>query len=521
MTRRMLCAAMIAATVAAVATSVAGAVTPVTGGDVGGTTIPVNNGLGDQTEPRASGNLAVYTDRADIHSTGTIRYFDFSTSSDGVVPAGGPGDSDVLSDVNDGRIAFSRTRASDGATAVMLFDTTNSNLTELDPQGSGTIRFGAAIGGDTVAYAEFAFNPGEIYAYDLSAGTATNVSQAPEIDMNPAVAPAGDVVVWERCVGSNCDIYESLRSVGSWGAPTVVAATSANEANPDTDGTTVVYDSARPSPTGHDIYFRPIQGGPETALELSGLQQDPSISNGVIAFENRSSPENPADVWIYVLATNTVFRVSETPTVHDTLNDVTVLPSGDVRVAWVANDDLEPGLHNVYARTFTVPLTPGGGDTTPPTLTLPANITVDATSPAGAVVSYAASASDAVDPSPTVTCAPPSGSTFPIGTISVSCTATDASGNSANGSFNVTVVGAQGQLIDLVQEVVSASTLPRFWKNLLVGFAENFNPASPAQRQAACIGLRAFANYLQGVPGPQAAAWRADAIRIRAVLGCP
>ena len=358
MTRRMLCAAVIAATVAAVATGAAGAVTPVNGGNVGGTTIPVNNGLGDQTEPHVSGDLAVYTERADIFSPGTIHYFDFPTTSDSIVPVGALGDSDVLSDVNDGRIVFSRTRALDGSTAVMLFDTTTSDLTELDPTGSGTIRFGAAVGGDTVAYAEFAFNPGEIYAYDIPAGTATNVSQSPDLDVGPAVSPAGDVVVWERCFGSNCDIYESVRSGGSWGAPTVVAATSANEANPDIDGTTVVYGSDRPGPTGQDIYFTPVLGGPETALELAGLQQDPSISNGVIAFENRTSPENPADVWIYVLATNTLFRVTETPTVHDTLNDVTVLPSGDVRVVWTANDDLEPGFHNVYARTFAIPAAP-------------------------------------------------------------------------------------------------------------------------------------------------------------------
>ena len=88
------------------------------------------------------------------------------------------------------------------------------------------------------------------------------------------------------------------------------------------------------------------------------MQRNPSISNGVIAFENNSSPENPADVWIYVLATNTLFRVSETPAVDNTLNDVTVLPSGGVTVVWAGDDDLEPGLHNVYARTFAIPAAP-------------------------------------------------------------------------------------------------------------------------------------------------------------------
>jgi hypothetical protein len=54
-------------------------------------------------------------------------------------------------------------------------------------------------------------------------------------------------------------------------------------------------------------------------------------------------------------------------------------------------------------------------------------------------VNYAASALDAVDGPVAVTCVPPSGATFPIGTVTVNCSATDAAGNSATGSFDVTV----------------------------------------------------------------------------------
>ena len=128
-----------------------------------------------------------------------------------------------------------------------------------------------------------------------------------------------------------------------------------NDSNPDSDGTTVVYDSERPSATGQDVYFKPVAGGTETALELPGLQRNPAISAGVISFESKDTPETPADLFAYVIATNTVFRVTNTPAVDETLNDVSVLPSGAIRVVWAANDDVEPGLHNVYARTFTLP----------------------------------------------------------------------------------------------------------------------------------------------------------------------
>jgi hypothetical protein len=78
-------------------------------------------------------------------------------------------------------------------------------------------------------------------------------------------------------------------------------------------------------------------------------------------------------------------------------------------------------------------------DTTAPTLSLPANKTVDAVNNQ-AVVTYSASATDIVDGSVPINCSPASGSTFSIGTTTVNCSATDDHGNTANGSFTVSVV---------------------------------------------------------------------------------
>jgi hypothetical protein len=79
-------------------------------------------------------------------------------------------------------------------------------------------------------------------------------------------------------------------------------------------------------------------------------------------------------------------------------------------------------------------------DVTPPVLTLPASQTIEATSPAGAAATFAASAVDNVDGAVPVILSPASGSTFPLGTTTVTATATDAAGNPAAGSFTVTVV---------------------------------------------------------------------------------
>ncbi len=82
-------------------------------------------------------------------------------------------------------------------------------------------------------------------------------------------------------------------------------------------------------------------------------------------------------------------------------------------------------------------------DVTDPVITVPADITVSATGPQGAAVSFTATATDNTDGAITPVCVPASGSTFAIGTTAVVCTATDAAGNSATGTFNVTVTDPQ------------------------------------------------------------------------------
>jgi hypothetical protein len=78
-------------------------------------------------------------------------------------------------------------------------------------------------------------------------------------------------------------------------------------------------------------------------------------------------------------------------------------------------------------------------DAVAPVLTLPANQTLEATSPSGAVATFTASATDIVDGSVPVALSALSGSTFPIGTTTVTANATDAAGNTATGSFTITV----------------------------------------------------------------------------------
>ncbi len=72
---------------------------------------------------------------------------------------------------------------------------------------------------------------------------------------------------------------------------------------------------------------------------------------------------------------------------------------------------------------------------------VPADKVVEANGPGGSIVNYATpTATDGVDgPIALVPCAPASGSTFPLGTATVSCHATDGHGNTGTATFHVTV----------------------------------------------------------------------------------
>jgi len=78
-------------------------------------------------------------------------------------------------------------------------------------------------------------------------------------------------------------------------------------------------------------------------------------------------------------------------------------------------------------------------DTTPPALILPSTTVAEATGPAGAFVTLRASATDIVDGAVPVMCSPSLDSMFPLGTTTVTCSATDAHANASTGTFNVVV----------------------------------------------------------------------------------
>lgn len=154
----------------------------------------------------------------------------------------------------------------------------------------------------------------------------------------------------------------------------------------------------------------------------------------------------------------------------------------------------------------------------------PADITTPATGPAGAVATYEApTASDEDGETPTVICDHPSGSTFPVGTTTVTCTATDPDDENSpvSQSFTVTITGAEEQLTELMGAVNGVGP----GHSLQEKVAAVQMALGAGERAEACEILRTLVNQVMAQSGkkispPQANQLIAEAKRIGAVIGC-
>jgi len=420
------------------------AIVPVPGRPLTLNQVTINsNALSDAFDPHVDGDLAAYSE---ITLTQQVRYYRFSTGVDAaisnVLPSGVIA-SDLLSEVQGGRIVF--TRITYDRNAIMLFDptTTTPTLTEINAQ-PGSNRIGVAIGGSSLVYVDLGLvTGGEIVHYDLATGITTRLTNDVAADQNVAVSPDGNVIVWEHCEGSLllCDIHQAVASPGGWTVSAVTATPTFADEAPDTNGTLVVYHSNRGADSdGYDIFYRSVSGGAETQLQLPGHQVHASIAGGVIAFESRATPTTNtpfpnSDIFLYEIATNRLFQITDTPGLNESLNDVTVLPNGDVRVVWDRDDQLI--AHNVYAATFTLP-PPPNPDTIPPTIALTCPVIANLRATAYASVNVSDSESGVGSQS-----APNGNSlldTSTVGPHTFTVTATDIAGNSSSNSCTYGVI---------------------------------------------------------------------------------
>jgi uncharacterized repeat protein (TIGR03803 family) len=192
-------------------------------------------------------------------------------------------------------------------------------------------------------------------------------------------------------------------------------------------------------------------------------------------------------------------------------------PLGDTSVTLTATDNRGPSNSGVAIVTVV--------DTTPPGISRPPNIVTDATSPAGAVVDFPVPAASDNCTLAGVTSSRGSGSTFAIGTTTVSWTATDAAGNHATCAFSVQVKSAAEQLQDLIAAVHGLGLQRGTAQSLLSKLEDAASDLARGKIEEACGDLHALVNEAEAHKGKKLTAAHADWLaaeitRIRAVLGC-
>jgi hypothetical protein len=194
-----------------------------------------------------------------------------------------------------------------------------------------------------------------------------------------------------------------------------------------------------------------------------------------------------------------------------------LFPLGTTRVTCTANDS----YGNRVSKSFVVRVV----DTTPPELSVPTQIVVDADAPTGVSVSYEAKATDRVSGEIAPGCTPASGSTFAIGDTTVGCSATDKAGNTGTATFGVHVKGADEQLADLRARIDGMSMDATLKTRLVAQLDDTRKQLAASRPNAVCGGLADFAASVTKESGKrltaeQAERLAADATRIRGVVGC-
>lgn len=286
---------------------------------------------GDQFDPHVDKDRASYT------SDTTVRYYDFFSGIDQPIDgffAAGSG-MDQLSDVSGGIIVFARSFTADGHLGIIVYQVEKQYGIELSTQpGPGDLRTSPAIGGDggTVAFIDLALTAGgELHAW-RRVNEPVRLTNDTRLDLQPAVAPSGNVIVYQSCEisASNCDVHQAAWNGSAW-VVTVLTRNTDHESNPDSDDVVVVYDAVRGGE--RDIHWQPVGGGTEQRLALPGEQRNPSVRGGLVSFESIAPNQTQADLFVYQIATNRLFQITSTPT-DDSLNDVSTLADGQFRLVW-------------------------------------------------------------------------------------------------------------------------------------------------------------------------------------------
>lgn len=249
----------------------------------------------------------------------------------------------------------------------------------------------------------------------------------------------------------------SVETIQIFGPPLLNIPESVFAAAESSDGAKVYFEAEAVSQTGEVVYvdcsarsgsFFPIGSTPVfcSATDSNGTSEG--------EFEVRVADVTPPVITIpddFESSTPVVtFQVSAVDDIDGPIPVTCTRPSGSTFPTGIIEVYCEAYDSNLNHAAGTFRVTVHGGA---PVLSMPEELIIEASSPAGAVVTYTVTASE----NGVVTCTPPSGSLFPMGPTDVSCTATNAAG-STSGKFPVTVIDGGGPVLTLPADIVAEAT---------------------------------------------------------------
>ena len=337
--------------------------------------------------------------------------------------------------------------------------------------GAQSDLFGTSVGinGDTVVIGALFdtvgsnFNQGSAYVFERNAGGANNWGEAKHLfasdgeandQFGTSVAISGDTLVIGAAndnVGSNnaqgsAYIFErNAGGVNNWGE--VIQLTASDSAAFDRFGSSVATsnnatvvgapkdDFAGISNSGSAYLF--VTDCEPTILPATLNRQRNSSQNEFIAAVN--DDRTPAgNLSVTALGTPSGITITDivntagTVTATVTVDCTAAVGQNSVTLVVEDGEDLTTAMLIINV------------SDAPPTITCPPNQTAVTAAANGAsvAVNYPAPVASDNCSIPTVVCAPPSGSLFPAGVTTVTCTATDSAGLQASCSFTVTVFNA-------------------------------------------------------------------------------
>ena len=306
-----------------------------------GTTIPIKVAGGNQTNPSVTCNIASYTND-DLEGISSIRYFDFATGTEHLVPGNGL---DRLSETDGQRIVFTELSAT--GDRVALYDIASQMTTVI----GGGWDSDPALGGNLVAFrhAESPNAIGDISLYDRNTGGYLPLAFNDVQDWWPAVSPDGNVVTWASCRSgmAGCSINAAIKSSdGKLFSIRLISGTGENQ-RPDTNGEFIVYTSDKNGE--NDIYVQRVDNATEKHLSIPGDQVGVRISGNLLVFESQVA-DRSYDIFVYDLTTARLYQVTNTPGVSEELSDIVTGCDGVNRVVYAVPGTF--GDFDVYGFNF-------------------------------------------------------------------------------------------------------------------------------------------------------------------------